>query len=317
MTGVVVALQLSALQTTSARAVMERAGGENFPVAARALSRRHRRGLLAVYGFARLADEIGDELVGDRLAALDWLEEELDRAYAGEARHPLLRTLQEALAEHALPREPFARLIEANRVDQRVSRYETWEQLEAYCELSANPVGELVLGVFDLATPERIALSDRVCTALQLVEHLQDVGEDLGRGRIYIPERDLARFGSSHEQLARLGGLDSLVPGAGAAQAVNDSPSAGVRETVVFETERARELLAVGPTLVGSVPGRAKPAVAAFVAGGEAAVGEIERARYEVLGGVPRGSAWRRGRALGGVLARSRRRRAATGSGAR
>ncbi len=286
----VVPFQLSPREIPSARAVMERAGGENFPVAARVLSRRHRRGMLAVYGFARLADEIGDELEGDRLAALDWLEGELDRAYAGQARHPLLQTLQEALAEHPLPRGPLKRLIEANRVDQRVSRYETWEHLVGYCELSANPVGELVLGVFDLATPERIELSDRVCTALQLIEHLQDLGEDMGRGRMYIPERDRARFGSS---------------------------AAGWRETVAFETARARELLAAGPALVASVPGRAKLAVAAFVAGGEAAIMEIERARYEVLGGVLQASAWRRVRELARVLGRSTQRPVATGSGAR
>jgi squalene synthase HpnC len=270
--------------------VMERARGENFPVAGRVLSRRHRRGLLAVYGFARLADEIGDELEGDRLAALDWLEGELDRAYAGQARHPLLQALQKALVEHPLPRGAFARLIEANRVDQRVSRYETWEQLRGYCELSANPVGELVLGVFDLATPERIELSDRVCTALQLIEHLQDLEEDMGRGRMYIPEQDRARFGSSQ---------------------------AGLRETVAFETRRARELLAAGPSLVASVPGRAKLAVAAFVAGGEAAIMEIERARYEVVGGVPQASAWRRVGELARVLGRSRGRRVATELGAR
>jgi len=316
-----VLLQLSPPEIPGASAVMGRAGGENFPVAGRALSRAHRHGLLAVYGFARLADEIGDELEGDRLAALDWLEGELDRAYAGEARHPLLRRLQETLAEHALPREPFARLIEANRVDQRVSRYETWEQLQAYCELSANPVGELVLGVFDLATAERIALSDRVCTALQLIEHLQDVGEDLARGRIYLPERDLARFGSSHEQLTRMGvegglGSGSLVPGARGGRSGEDGPGASVRDVVVFETGRARKLLAVGPALVASVPGRAKLAVAAFVAGGEAAVEQIERARYEVLGGVPQARAWRRGWALGRVLVRSGGRRVASGPGA-
>jgi squalene synthase HpnC len=281
-------LQLSSPEIPGARAVMERAGGENFPVAARVLSRRQRRELMAVYGFARLADEIGDELEGDRLAALDWLEGELDRAYAGQARHPLLCNLQEALSEHPLPRGPFARLIEANRMDQRVSRYETWEQLAGYCELSANPVGELVLTVFDLATPERIALSDRVCTALQLIEHLQDLGEDMARGRMYIPECDRARFGASQ---------------------------AGLRETVAFETARARELLAAGPALVASVPGRAKLAVAAFVAGGEAAIMEIERARYEVVGGVPQANAWRRARELARVLGRSRRRPVATGWG--
>lgn len=277
----VVPFQLASPEIPSAGAVMERAGGENFPVAGRVLRRRHRRGMLAVYGFARLADEIGDEMEGDRLAALDWLEGELDRAYVGEARHPLLQTLQEALAEHPLPRGPFARLIEANRVDQGMSRYETWEQLAGYCELSANPVGELVLGVFDLATRERIELSDRVCTALQLIEHLQDLGEDMGRGRMYIPEHDRARF---------------------------DSSRAGLCETVAFETARARELLAAGPALVASVPGRAKLAVAAFVAGGEAAIMEIERARYEVMGGVPQASAWRRARELVRVLGRSKRR---------
>ncbi len=282
-------LHLSPSELPSEWEVMERAGGENFPVAARALSRRHRRGLLAVYGFARLADEIGDELEGDRLAALDWLEGELDRAYVGQARHPLLQTLQEALAEHPLPRGPFVRLIEANRVDQRVSRYETWEQLVGYCELSANPAGELVLGVFSLATPARIELSDRVCTALQLIEHLQDLGEDQARGRMYIPEQDRARF---------------------------DSSQAGLRETVAFEAGRARELLAAGPALVASVPGRAKLAVAAFVAGGEAAIMEIERARYDVVGGVGQASAWRRLGELARVLGRSKRRPVATGGGA-
>ena len=121
------------------------------------------------------------------LAALDWLEGELERTYAGAARHPLLVRLQGTVRECALPREPFLRLIEANRVDQRVARYDTWEQLLGYCHLSADPVGELVLGVFGAATPERVALSDRICTALQLAEHWQDVAEDLRAGRIYLP----------------------------------------------------------------------------------------------------------------------------------
>ncbi|MGH2912369.1 MAG: squalene/phytoene synthase family protein [Solirubrobacteraceae bacterium] len=284
----VASLQLSLPEVPSASAVMKRIGGENFRVAGRVLKREHREGLLAIYGFARLTDEIGDEIKGDRLAALDWLEGELDRAYAGQARHPLLCDLQGVLAKRPLPREPFVRLIEANRLDQRVGSYQTWEQLERYCELSANPVGELVLGVFGLATRERIALSDRVCTALQLIEHLQDLGEDMARGRNYLPERDRVRFASSQE---------------------------GLYETVAFETRRARELLSVGISLVASVPGRAKLAVAGFVAGGEAAIGEIERARYEVLGGVPQASAWCRGRALWRVLARSTRWQMASGSG--
>jgi squalene synthase HpnC len=267
---------------------MSRAGGENFPVAARLLSRRHREWLLAIYGFARLTDELGDELAGDRLAALDWLELELDRAFAGDARHELMVRLQTALRECRLPRAPFAALIEANRLDQRVSHYETWEQLRAYCELSANPVGQLVLHVFDLATPERVELSNEVCTALQLIEHVQDLGEDLARGRIYLPAEDLARFGCVQGQLASLAG------------------SEGLRETIRFEVQRARDLLAAGRELVRGIPGRPKLAVAAFVAGGDAALCEIQQRDYDVLPRVPQANKSRRVRALLGVLRESR-----------
>jgi squalene synthase HpnC len=306
-------LELASPEIPQAHAVMGRAGGENFPVAARVLSRRDRRHLLAVYGFARLADELGDELEGDRLAALDWLADELDRAYAGAARHPLLRGLQATLAECPLPREALVRLIDANRLDQRLTCYETWEQLRAYCELSANPVGELVLRVFGLATPERIAMSDRVCTALQLAEHLQDVGEDLERGRVYLPEEDLARFGCSHEQLTELASRAGVglglrgVPAASSAHSEDFGRSADrLRTAISFETARARELLAAGMPLVASVAGRPKLALAAFVAGGRAALDEIERAGFDVLGGVRRASRSRRLRALARVLAESR-----------
>lgn len=320
-------LEISPPEITAARAVMGRAHGENFPVAARVLSRAHRRHLLAVYGFARLADELGDELgaaaapgsgaratvVGERLAALDWLERELDRAYAGDARHPLLVRLQGTLLACSLPREPFVRLIDANRLDQRVARYDTWEQLQAYCELSATPVGELVLRVFGQATPERISRSDRVCTALQLVEHLQDVGEDARRGRIYLPAEDLVCFGSSHEQLIELfsptdDGLD--LRGALDGASTHSSSLARVwerlREALSFEAARARELLAAGVPLVRSVPGCPKLAVGAFVAGGYAALEAIERADFDVLGGTGRASRGRRLRALGRVLIASR-----------
>jgi squalene synthase HpnC len=274
-------------------AVMERAGSENFPVALRVLSRRHRRDLLAIYGFARLVDELGDELPGDRLAALDWLEQELQRAYEGTARHPLMRRLQDTLAERPLPAEPFRRLVEANRLDQHVRRYETFEQLSSYCELSANPVGELVLCVFGLAAPERIALSDRICTALQLVEHWQDVGEDLARGRVYVPAEDLRRFGLG-EDLRRIA-VGELAAGT------------RMRELMAFEVARARALLREGAPLVSAVPGRPKLAVAAFVAGGRAALDAIESANYEVLLGSPRASRVRLAAALAGVLLGRRR----------
>jgi squalene synthase HpnC len=281
----------------TAAAVMARARGENFPVASVVLPRRVRAHLLALYGFARLVDELGDEGQGQRLAALDWLQEELDAAYAGRASHPLMRTLSVTARECELPRGPFLRLIEANRVDQRVTRYETWEQLQGYCALSANPVGELVLGVFGLATPERVALSDCICTALQLVEHCQDVAEDLRRGRIYMPAHDMRRCGCGEQDL-HAGHADDHV-----------------KALIALETQRVHELLAQGAPLLDTLRGRPRLAVAAFIAGGRAAALAIERAGFDVLAGAPKAGGRMRVRALFAVL--SQRRAAGRRGGAR
>jgi squalene synthase HpnC len=276
-------------------AVMARMGGENFPVASRVLPGRLRKRLLAIYGFARLVDELGDaddRGVGgaqERLEALDWLEGELDRAYAGQARHPLLVGLQETVRECPLPREAFVRLIEANRVDQRVARYATWEQLRGYCRLSADPVGELVLAAFGRATPERVELSNGICTALQLAEHWQDVAEDFARGRVYLPAEDLERFGCGEAELGE--------------------PRAGwrLRGVLAFEVARTRALMDGGSPLLDTLHGRERLAVAAFVAGGRAALEAVERGGYDVLSATPRASRARRAAALAMTLAERRR----------
>lgn len=185
-----------------ASAVLAKAKHENFPVALRILPPTLRRRLETIYGFARLVDDIGDEIPGDRNAALDELEADLHRAFAGEARHPLLQRVTVFVRETGATEQPFLRLIEANRLDQRKSRYETWDELAHYCTLSANPVGELVLVALGKATPERIRWSDDVCTALQLAEHMQDVEEDRERGRAYLPEDELTLFARGRELLA-------------------------------------------------------------------------------------------------------------------
>jgi phytoene/squalene synthetase len=211
----------------SREAVMAQSGHENFPVALWLLGPRTRRHLLAIYGFARLVDDIGDEVDGDRLALLDQIEREL---VAPE--HPVMVALAATVRECALPREPFLRLIEANRRDQVITRYETFDQLLDYCRLSAAPVGELVLRVFRSATRERIELSDKICAGLQVIEHLQDVDEDRARGRSYIGDFDA----KGH----------------------------------------ARELLEQGAPLVRMLRGRARLAVAGFLAGGRTALDELE-----------------------------------------
>lgn len=239
---------------------------ENFPVASFVLPRRFREHLLGIYGFARLADDIGDEAEGDRLTQLDWLEAELERAAAGQATHPLLRRLTPTLTGLHLSLDPFRALIEANRVDQVVTRYETFDDLVGYCQLSAVPVGRLVLAVFGADTPERVALSDDVCTGLQIVEHLQDVAEDAERGRVYLPQEDLRTMGVAEGQLTA------------------NRATPALRRLVAVQANRARHLLASGAPLARSLPWQPRTAVAGFAGGGMAALDAIRKARYDVLG---------------------------------
>ncbi|MFF0779776.1 squalene synthase HpnC [Streptomyces sp. NPDC003720] len=269
------------------RVTLDKAASENFPVAPFFLPRAWRDDLMAVYGFARLVDDIGDgDLApggadaralgvppgeaGDRLVLLDAFEADLRRVFDGTPNHPLLRRLQPTARRRSLTPEPFLGLIAANRQDQLVRRYETYDDLLAYCELSANPVGRLVLAVTGTATPERIRLSDMICTALQIVEHLQDVAEDLGRDRVYLPAQDMKRFHVRETDLAA------------------KTASASVRALVAYEAQRARDLLNEGAPLVGSVHGRLKLLLAGFVAGGRAAVRAIAAAEYDVLPGPPK-----------------------------
>ncbi|NBE52656.1 squalene synthase HpnC [Streptomyces boluensis] len=269
------------------RATLAKAADENFPVAPFFLPRAWRTDLVAIYGFARLVDDIGDgdlapggadaRLLGldpaaaaDRLTFLDAFEADLRKVFGSTPRHPLLRRLQPTVRRHRLTPEPFLGLIEANRQDQLVSRYATYDDLLAYCELSANPVGRLVLAVTGTTSPERVRRSDAVCTALQIVEHIQDVAEDLTRDRIYLPAEDMKRFDVRESDLA--------APAAGAP----------VRALVAYEAERARGLLDEGAPLVGSVHGRLRLLLAGFVGGGRAALRAVEAAGHDVLQGPPK-----------------------------
>jgi len=273
-------------------AAAAQAGAENFPVALRVLPRRYRRDLAAVYGFARSVDDMGDEAApGQRLELLDELEADIGRLYqkvrwagapgpggtgnepgpAGDGpRLPVVRALARTVVTCAIPAQPFLDLIEANRQDQVVTRYRAFADLLGYCRLSANPVGRIVLHVFGAATPEREALSDRVCTALQLAEHWQDVAEDLRAGRIYLPLADLDRFGVTEADLA--------APRAGP----------GVRALIAFQVGRARDLLDAGAPIVGTLRGAARLAVAGYVAGGRAALAAIAASGHDPLPATPR-----------------------------
>jgi squalene synthase HpnC len=244
---------------------------ENFPVAMRVLPARYRTHLVAVYDVVRTIDDLGDEAGGDRGAQLDDFSREVAALWrGGEVRAEVLLRLAPSVRACDLPEEPFQHLIEANRQDQRVTGYETYEDLLGYCRLSAQPVGRLVLVIFGASTPERVALSDKVCDALQLIEHWQDVAEDRRAGRVYLPREDQRRFGVTEAD------LDAA------------SASAAVRGLVAFETGRAGALLDEGAPLVGQLRGWARVAVAGYVAGGRAAIDALRRRDGDVLSGTPR-----------------------------
>jgi squalene synthase HpnC len=267
-------------------AVAAKASAENFPVALRVLPRRWRAHLTALYGFARLTDDIGDEplpgMPGDatgetitatRLKLLDELQHDVARIYDDGAPEPdleAIRALKVTVRDCAIPAQPFYDLIQANRQDQLVARYGTYQDLEDYCKLSANPVGQVVLYIMRAATPERIAASDSICTALQVIEHIQDVAEDLANDRIYLPRQDMDTYQVTEADLAE----KTAVP--------------RVRDLVKFEADRARRLLDDGAPLVGTLKGAARLAIAGYVAGGRATLKAIEAGRYDVLRATPR-----------------------------
>ena len=256
------------MDPASASSVAARARTENFPVASLLFPRAYRPHLRAIYGFARLVDILGDEHEGDRLGALDELEAEVGRCYEGEPTWEVMRELQPTIRACSLPSEPFLRLIEANRIDQRISEYATWADLKHYCLHSADPVGRLVLGVLGRAEPELVALSDDVCTGLQLVNFLQDVPRDLALGRVYLPAEERACFG-----VTKL-----------------DEPSPQLKVLLRHEANRARTLLGSGEELGRRLGGRVGRAVAVFGRGGLAALDALERADWDIFNGRPRPS---------------------------
>lgn len=274
-----------------------KAAAENFPVALRLLPRRHRGHLMAVYNFARTVDDIGDEAPPDqRVGLLDELDEDLARLYAAvrasvpdsRPRYPAIAGLAEVVADCAIPEQCFRDLIDANRQDQVVTRYETFEELLGYCTLSANPVGRIVLQVFGCSTPERARLSDAICSGLQIVEHLQDVGEDLRAGRIYLPAADMRSHGCTERDLA------------------GEVASPQLRRLIAAEADRAAALINSGAPLVSQLRGAARVAVAGYIAGGRAALAAIALADYDVLGGTRKPTKNRTARELAATLVRGR-----------
>ena len=257
---------------------MARTHYENFTVISWMTPSWMRRHLAVLYAFCRTVDDVGDEPLSDsgepasvqaRLKLLDRFEGELDAAYRGQAHHPVLVALEETIERFDLPREPFARLIEANRIDQQITRYGSYDELLHYCTHSANPVGRLFLMLFGYRDDERFALSDATCTALQLANFWQDVRRDFEIGRIYLPQDDMARFDVTEDQLRA------------------DAASPQVRELMRFQVERARSLFAQGLPLIDRVRGHLQVDLALFSRGGLAILDKIEALGFDTISQRP------------------------------
>ncbi len=243
---------------------------ENFTVVSWLLPRDLRPHFYSLYSFCRWTDDLGDEAEGDRLALLDAWEGELRACFEGRRERPLFVALGATIDRCGIPAEPFLRLIEANRMDQRISRFETYTDLLEYCSHSATPVGHMVLHVLGYHDEERLRLADATCIGLQLANFLQDVSVDYEKGRCYLPQEDLRRFGVAETAVARR------------------EPDAAFRTMMRFEVGRARELFATGRRLESLVDRRSRLDVRLFRLGGEAILDAIEACDYDVLTRRPR-----------------------------
>lgn len=247
---------------------------ENFPVAGVFAPRACRRSLRAIYAYCRSVDDLGDEAEGDRLTLLDAWEEALERTFRGDPPGGIFPALLAAIRRHDLPAEPFRRLVEANRIDQRKTRHATYAELLDYCAHSANPVGHLVLRVWGVHDARREGLSDAICTALQLTNFWQDVARDWERGRLYIPGEDLGRFGVSEQDVA-----------CGRA-------TRPFRALLAFEVERTRAFFRTGLALAREVPEPFQVSLLLFIRGGWGILDRIERQRFDTLSRRPAWSRW-------------------------
>ncbi|MBI4179606.1 squalene synthase HpnC [bacterium] len=223
---------------------------ENFPVLSRTLPRRLRPDVAAVYAFARAADDCADEIRGAEGAAL--LEGMRRRIETGTFDgDPIFEALGRTIRRHDLPARPFLDLIDAFLQDTRKNRYATFDEVLDYCRRSADPVGRLVLMLFGYRDAERFALSDRICTALQLINFWQDVAADLrDRDRVYIPAEDLRRFGVTESDLG------------------TPRDREGYRRLMSYEIDRTEKILTAGFPLIRRLPFRLRFPVGMFAAGG-------------------------------------------------
>ena len=246
-----------------------RSNNENFTVVSWLLPKELRSHFFSVYAFCRYTDDLGDEAEGDRKALLNAWEKEILSAIETESSRPLTKALIQTINECAIPVELFLRLIEANRMDQHKQRFTDYEELLNYCSYSANPVGQMVLGILGHHDTKRIELSDATCTGLQLANFWQDVSVDITKGRIYIPIEDLEQFGVTETDIHKKNVTHSY------------------RDLMEFEVNRTRGWFQKGAALERMLSGNVRTDIRLFRQGGEAILDAIQNVQYDTLSSRP------------------------------
>jgi squalene synthase HpnC len=242
---------------------------ENFPVASILLPRRLRRPVEIIYHFARQADDFADE--GDiphaeRLAKLDAFRAELNRIGAGEApQTALFHDVAKIVQQYRLPLQLFHDLLDAFTQDVTKKRYANFEEVMDYCRRSANPVGRLMLHLYDEASPQNLAYSDSICTALQIINFWQDVKKDYAIGRVYLPQDEMARFGVSEEHIAQ------------------ERPDEAWRNLMRFQVERAFDMMTKGAPLGSILTGRIGLEMRMIIAGGNRILHKLQTVNYDMF----------------------------------
>jgi squalene synthase HpnC len=258
---------------------------ENFSVASLLLPRPLLAPFHAVYAYCRWADDLGDETGGGQQALdlLAWWRDELLRCYKGNPRHPVMVALTPVIERFGIPPAPFLELLQAFEQDQRVKRYDTYEQLLGYCRYSANPVGHLVLYLCRAYNPENAGYADQICTGLQLANFWQDVDRDLDIGRVYLPRQDREQFGYGDADL----------------ESRRYTPA--FAELMRLEVGRAQQLLRQGLALVTRMPAQVRADIELFARGGLAILRKVEDIDYNVWQARPALSRWEKLALVGSV----------------
>jgi squalene synthase HpnC len=241
---------------------------ENFPVASRFIPKEMRRYVWAIYAFARIADDFADEpgyTLAERMDNLNQWEQHLFECYNGNPTHRVFAALADTVEHFQIPMELFRNLLAAFYADVSVKRYETYDDLLAYCRNSANPIGRLVLLLFNYRSETMMEYSDSICSALQLANFWQDVSADLEKGRIYIPGEDLAEFNYSEEDLF--------------ARRFNDR----FRSLMAFEVQRTADMFVEGKPLLSKVDRNLSLELRLTWNGGTKILQKIHKMDYNVL----------------------------------